>query len=89
MNNYRSPRRSHDSGSFGYKSLLGGYYYPESSYAKKAKVKVINIGPDPPGLYRRYIWGRDSEYNITLRKVKFTQLAKLHFNILVGLHIIP
>ena len=25
---------------------------------RKPKVKVIDIGPDPPGTFRRYIWGR-------------------------------
>ena len=24
----------------------------------KPKVRVINIGPDPPGMFKRYIWGR-------------------------------
>lgn len=27
----------------------------------KPKVRVIDIGPDPPGLFRKYIWGRASE----------------------------
>ena len=26
------------------------------------KVRVIDIGPDPPGLFRKYIWGRSSKY---------------------------
>lgn len=29
---------------------------------KNRDVEVIDIGPDPPFLYRRYIWGRQREY---------------------------
>jgi hypothetical protein len=30
------------------------------------EVEVIDIGPDPPVLYRKYIWGRQSEYCVKL-----------------------
>lgn len=29
---------------------------------EKTKVKVIDIGPDPPLCVRRYIWGRKSKF---------------------------
>jgi len=32
----------------------------------KQKVKVINIGPDPPHLFKKYIWGRTCEYVVPL-----------------------
>lgn len=28
-------------------------------FKHKPKIKVMDIGPDPPLLYRKYIWGRD------------------------------
>ena len=31
------------------------------TFMKKQNVKVIDIGPDPPGLFRKYIWGRSSK----------------------------
>ena len=33
----------------------------EDEEFNKRKVKVINIGPDPPLCYKRYIWGRKSK----------------------------
>ena len=47
--------RSKLSNNFG-KLYFGGKVQP--------KVRVIDIGPDPPGLFRKYIWGRSSKYQI-------------------------
>ena len=44
--------RSKLSSNFG-KIYFGGKVEP--------KVRVIDIGPDPPGLFRKYIWGRSSQ----------------------------
>ncbi len=40
-------------------SDLGKFYF---NGKVKPKVKVIHIGPDPPGLFRKYIWGRTRKY---------------------------
>ena len=34
---------------------------PETFKFDKKKVKVINIGPDPPHCFKKYIWGRKSK----------------------------
>ena len=39
------------------------------------KVRVIDIGPDPPGLFRKYIWGRSSKC-IKIEEYKFSCTAK-------------
>ena len=37
----------------------GSVHGPTSYYNRGSNVQVINIGPDPPGTFRRYIWGRN------------------------------
>jgi hypothetical protein len=39
------------------RTLLGRKFFG----GVKPRVKVIHIGPDPPLLYRKYIWGRTCE----------------------------
>ena len=29
---------------------------------KKPRIKVLDIGPDPPRCYKKYIWGRSSKF---------------------------
>ena len=58
--------RSKLSSNFG-KIYFGGKVEP--------KVRVIDIGPDPPGLFRKYIWGRSSKC-IKIEKNIFFQYFK-------------
>lgn len=41
-----------------------------SSDFEETKVKVIDIGPDPPLCVKRYIWGRKSKQDFVLRTVR-------------------
>ena len=58
--------RSKLSSNFG-KIYFGGKVEP--------KVRVIDIGPDPPGLFRKYIWGRSSKC-IKIEKYTFFYYCK-------------
>lgn len=54
------------------------------SQLPKQKVKVIDIGPDPPHLFKKYIWGRTCEYLLPLscfvfRFVCFLLLSSVPF----------
>lgn len=45
-------------------TLTAEVKYGAGSEFEKAKVKVIDIGPDPPICTKRYIWGRKSKLEI-------------------------
>lgn len=47
-------------------TLTAEVKYGADSEFEKAKVKVIDIGPDPPICVKRYIWGRKSKREILL-----------------------
>ena len=45
-------------------SRVGSQFGKMYFHGRKPVVRVIDIGPDPPGLFRKYIWGRKGECTV-------------------------